>query len=809
MAIKQRALNMLNFLNHYVHSVEETRDRNVLSGVVNELNNARIFYQSALPAKISPKYVKLYDNLLRAVQNAMKDNSDISKGALSLSEELLQRIIDKTAAEDRFKKEIFFLPYQAAMWDSLESVWKAAYNDTENCIAYVMPIPYADRNPDGSPSEWRCERDKFPSYVPTLDWQQIDLKAIHPDVIYFHNPYDNLNLITSVEGRYYSSNLKECTDKLIYIPYFILDEPCTEESVEHFATAPGVFNADKVIVQSEDVRRLYIDVLTKKTNQPDRAYWEAHILGFGSPKIDKVLSSKKEDFDMPERWLKLIQGKKVILYNTSIAATLTNADKVCDKLRYVFDFFRNRDDAVLWWRPHPLMKSTLHSMQTQVEAEYLALEKQYIEDEWGIYDDSPDLHRAICWSDAYYGDGSSVVKLYRETGKFVMIQNMSDVLNDISLTNILDFEGELYFTSFNFNGLFKYDKVQNQVKLFANFDTYPLVGRHSRGLFFAALLVDRKIYFFPYCAKDIYCCDIATGENRKICITYDDDKFSGEEARFLPIQVDNSFWIIRGRGSVIIKFNITYETYHVYNDWFHALEKAGIPHLEQCFFSGMIQIEQYLYFVIYKTNIVIRFSMRTYEAEVFHIGDGEYVALTYDGVNLWLYSINSDAYCVDILSHNYDIIPKVLKTDKVTGNAIIYKNGKIYAFQDYSMDYAVIDTKTHSVSYVEVPIKSPVRTMVRDVGEKIYILPFVGSSVVTILSDKSYQIDELKLEDSDVFFYRKAMKDIRRYDESDFINLSNFLEDLNKEKIAGQKTESQTDILTIGQQIYSITRDAL
>ena len=43
---------------------------------------------------------------------------------------------------------------------------------------------------------------------------------------------------------------------------------------------------------------------------------------------------------------------------------------------------------------------------------------------FGIYDDTADIHRAIALSDAYYGDGGSVVELYKETGKPYMIQNV-------------------------------------------------------------------------------------------------------------------------------------------------------------------------------------------------------------------------------------------------------------------------------------------------------------------------------------------------------------------------------------------------
>ena len=46
------------------------------------------------------------------------------------------------------QKKIFFLPYKASMWDSLESVWKAAVEDKEHCEAYVVPIPYYDIDSD-------------------------------------------------------------------------------------------------------------------------------------------------------------------------------------------------------------------------------------------------------------------------------------------------------------------------------------------------------------------------------------------------------------------------------------------------------------------------------------------------------------------------------------------------------------------------------------------------------------------------------------------------------------------------------------
>nr|MCR5237068.1 hypothetical protein [Lachnospiraceae bacterium] len=139
------------------------------------------------------------------------------------TEKLLQKslnsIVNSINSDIPERLETVFLPYKASMWDSLESVWKKADAD-ENCDAYVIPIPYFDRNPDGSAKEEHYEGDLFPKGVPVTRYDQYDFENRHPDRIYIHNPYDANNFVTSVHPFFYSKNLKEFTDELIYIPYF-------------------------------------------------------------------------------------------------------------------------------------------------------------------------------------------------------------------------------------------------------------------------------------------------------------------------------------------------------------------------------------------------------------------------------------------------------------------------------------------------------------------------------------------------------------------------------------------------------------
>jgi hypothetical protein len=55
--------------------------------------------------------------------------------------------------------------------------------------------------------------------------------------------------------------------------------------------------------------------------------------------------------------------------------------------------------------------------------EYRSIVENYKQESYGIYDDTPDMHRAISISDAYYGDMSSLAALYIITGKPIVIQN--------------------------------------------------------------------------------------------------------------------------------------------------------------------------------------------------------------------------------------------------------------------------------------------------------------------------------------------------------------------------------------------------
>lgn len=391
---------------------------------------------------ITVEYAQEYcDTLYQIYQELNQNPADTNPNKVGkVLKKLLLRVENSIKNDIRVKKEVVFFPYKASMWDALESVYFAAKADSD-CDAYCVPIPYYDRNPDRSLGQMHYEGLEYPKNIEVIDWQTYNFEERNPDVIYIHNAYDDWNLVTCVHPRFFSANLKKHTEKLVYIPYFVLDEiepddKATIEKMKHFCFMPGIVNADNVIVQSEKMKEIYINEFRKAAmihglqgKYIDRKYLEEKFLGTGSPKFDKVRNTRKEDLEIPEEWLRIIQKpdgswKKIIFYNTSIAALLEHNEKMLEKMEYVFNVFKdNKDDVALLWRPHPLIKSTVSSMRPKLWEAYDNLVQQYKQEGWGIYDDTADMDRAVVLSDAYYGDMSSVVQVYQQTGKPVMVQN--------------------------------------------------------------------------------------------------------------------------------------------------------------------------------------------------------------------------------------------------------------------------------------------------------------------------------------------------------------------------------------------------
>lgn len=687
---------------------------------------------------IGEKYVELVRILENYCENIylMSESINDEKLCRKLSKKIQRQLV---SLENGLKyempndrKEMVFLPYVASMWDSLESIWMAADKD-ENVDAYVIPIPYYDKNPDGSFRTEHYEGDLFPDYVPVTRYDEYDFENRKPDVVFIHTPYDECNHVTSVHPFFYAKNIKNYTDMLVYIPYFILEEIESNhkravDRMKHFCFLPGTIYADKVIVQSEKIRKIYINEYINTAKEmglsgehTDRRFLERKIMGTGSPKVDKVLMTRRENLKLPAEWLNFIQKpdgnfKKVVFYNTGISALLHNDERMFIKMGNVFAFFqKKKEDFALLWRPHPLIESTLTSMRPDIWGKYKILRDKYISEEWGIYDNTSDMDRAVALSDIYYGDPSSIVQLYEKTGKLVMIQNAEFQIKDYdSLLNSLNWwvEGDkAWFVSTIYNMLFCAD-IKTRVCEFVA----EIPGGNS----------------LQYCKNPI-------------CMGNEDAVFC------MPVYGD-CIWVFQKN----------------LKQWF-KVEIDNFGH------NGLIQIcwsfvyDNKIYAVSYEIGRIIEINLATKKIENYYLieidADNSFISMTQDTIYS-LIGVQNKIVCFNVISKEnlvYDIsaIGKECRILCDDGEKIwlcgchkeIYiwpkEGGNIRIINDFPEDFGVycagsseqdiLDCKTYKYEF-------PVFISLISVGKYIWCIPYLTNKILYI--DKStYEVKSLDIEE--------------------------------------------------------------
>ncbi|UNL43377.1 hypothetical protein G8B22_09635 [Ligilactobacillus agilis] len=368
-----------------------------------------------------------YQSLLKDFLRAISQAGELAYPASAI-EANLTKLTTKLNA--KHKKQVVFLPYKASMWDSLATIYEAALADP-SCEPYVVPIPYFTKDEQGKLKDLHYEGDLFPKEVPITSWQDYPLAKKRPDIIYIHNPYDDDNLITTVLPAFYTAKLKQYTDLLVYVPYFV---SLHERKHYEYALNKGIENADVVFIQDEVVKAGYQGAW-KKFAQENPTYPKERLdqiltkmVALGNPKYDALNKTNPSNYPLPSEWKEKIyrpdgSKKTVVFYNTTILDLNAAEGQMLSKYADVFNFFwKHQADYTLLWRPHPLLVDALRSQRPALLADYLQLVRQFKESQLGIYDDSPDFYLAYTYADAFYGDMSSMAELFRKLNRPVIKQ---------------------------------------------------------------------------------------------------------------------------------------------------------------------------------------------------------------------------------------------------------------------------------------------------------------------------------------------------------------------------------------------------
>lgn len=179
------------------------------------------------------------------------------------------------------RKIIVFLPCRISWWSGMEKLWRYA-KGLSDATVYVSPIAWYEENKIGEKGERHDETEDFPKEIGVIHRSDLDLKALHPEAIVIQVPFDNMCSYMMIDDENCSYQLKNMTDKLIYLPCFQPDTPGEEEkiavkSMENLIEQPAVMYADEVRVSTSRMRDIYIDTLAEICGEDRRKYWEQKI----------------------------------------------------------------------------------------------------------------------------------------------------------------------------------------------------------------------------------------------------------------------------------------------------------------------------------------------------------------------------------------------------------------------------------------------------------------------------------------------------------------------------------------------------
>ncbi len=226
---------------------------------------------------------KLCDSIWRDANNLLDQNGK----KIGSTQEAVADVEDAIEENVIKIKEILFLPIGVEEWNGFREIYDSESQRNDVDIV-VVPLPLLKKDYFGnitmSPDEIdkAAQGDMYEKTLNLVDWKEYDISTHCPDVVYIQSPYDETNPCLTVPPFFYTKSIRKYAGEIIYIPFKKTEEFADEDkndiyNMKHYVAAPGVIYADRVIVQSENIREKYITCLENFSGSEAKEYWEQKV----------------------------------------------------------------------------------------------------------------------------------------------------------------------------------------------------------------------------------------------------------------------------------------------------------------------------------------------------------------------------------------------------------------------------------------------------------------------------------------------------------------------------------------------------
>ena len=587
------------------------------------------------------------------------------------------------------QEKVLFVVYRTEWWGCFDRLCRQECH--EGNLVYVMPIPRYDRELgttkiDYNKMRFHPERleGELPEGAVVADYRTFALEQGF-DRIYIHNPYDNTYFVDSVDEKYYSCNLKQYTKRLVYISYLIFIDGIPEE----YAGSPVYEYADAIYLADKKAK-YFLEVQYDK---------KVEIVPSGIPEYLEKLEEQVKRKNQTAQGKNTNSSAKRLLCCLSYHNLFYGSEKLIQKLRDVFAYLKGRKDILLVFRPDEDIRARFPWLDEPLQKKYVELVAYFQRYKIGIYDESPDLYRAVAEADGMLSFGHPADKLFLVQGKYVLgldtVQRPipSDEVRCIpSLRAIMKVEEDdkiiLWFVPERMKILCKAEipkdtigkpqsKCQNSnmpKKEVENL-TVEIVAEIPDDIlgvsnYINITKVGNYLYLSPYFSEIIWKYDMNTGEFR---------------GNYLPnasgacvastFSYGKYLYMIPKMYLGIIKYDTETEEIEILDKWIDELEKNVLPEnkLEPFFCWAIQQEKNMLYMASSKNDIWMEYDMSSdsWKLKRMNLPGKKFVDLVMDGDRVWLLP-----YCgSEIILWNritgqneviYDTLTKELKSTPFT-----------------------------------------------------------------------------------------------------------------------------------------------
>lgn len=696
---------------------------------------------------------KIYMELFH-IYERISDHKEIREAIKNLSMLITQTI--SCIGKLPVKIEVLFLPYKASMWDSMESIWEMARQDPD-CDSYVVPIPFYERSADHMIPCY--EGNELPGYVPITHYTEYTIGARKPDIIIIHNPFDDYNLVTQVQPEYFSNELKKHTQLLVYVPYFFTGlGPMPESQMD----LPVYRYADYVVLQDEEKKNSLLQTVDNKK-----------LVALGSPKIDRLLKAQKNkdiiwEKDVPGLWKSKVKNKKIFFYNYSLSGVLENRQYAMSKLQYVLSRFENRKDAVIIWRPHPLLEATLKSMCPEIYLEYIKIKEEYLYKDYGILDETADNLTSVIISDAYIGEStSSMVHYFGVLGKPVFYTEWKVISEKsieerarIPFTLVTSRENDILLKPFNLGGeagLFRIDLTTGRLYLEEEMHGLDL----KEGAYYGIAEIGEYVVLAPHCTGEIYIYNRNTHNAVKLPFR----KQIKGQLFYDIITYNGCAYLIPACYPAIVRVNPSTLVCFEYNECLKEVLPDSSGEIIFYWHTKVI-VNDRLYLFSGHTDKMLIFDFLTEEYETV-ILNGCYEGYNYayfDGMCVWLTGNDTNLYCYDLGKGKTDffLLPweegERKKICSLWGNEL-----NIYIFNFTAERILIFNKLSGTFNFVVPPIKhKDTIVYITEVNnDKLYLINWSKGNLI------EYSISENRWKETECRFNYEQLLGKERY-ETDF-----------------------------------------